>query len=148
MLRAAALAEAQPEHPVHIAGVWLAALLWLEDGRWRKLRSRGAPTDALEALLDALSRRVRLLSLAPPDQDAAQTLAGAAAGSLAADEQALPWDTGMPVKEVPLSQLACARSASRQLMRPWILCKLMGLFVMRQVMASVGDLLRLSDALW
>lgn len=43
--------------------VWLSSLLWLEDGRWRKLRSGGAPTDSLEVLLDALSRRVLLLSL-------------------------------------------------------------------------------------
>ena len=70
VLRAAALAEAQPEHPRHAAAVWLAALLWLEDARWRKLRSGGAPTDALEALLDALSRRVLLLSLPAPEDTA------------------------------------------------------------------------------
>ena len=58
---------------MHIAGVWLAALLWLEDGRWRKLRSGGAPTDALEALLDSLSCRTLLLSLpAQPEKEPAQ----------------------------------------------------------------------------
>jgi len=73
VLQAAALAEAQPEHPTHVAGVWLAALLWLEDGRWRKLRSGGAPTDALEALLDSLSCRTLLLSLpAQPEKEPAQ----------------------------------------------------------------------------
>lgn len=78
MLRAAARAEAQQEHPAHIAGVWLAALLWLEDGRWRKLRSGGAPTDALEALLDSLSRRTLLLSLpGQPDGADAHSAAGA-----------------------------------------------------------------------
>ena len=69
VLRAAAAAEARPGAPCHIAAVWLASLLWLEDGRWRKLRSGGAPTDALEGLLDALSRRVLLLHLPPPARD-------------------------------------------------------------------------------
>lgn len=50
VLRAASAAEARPEAPLHIVGVWQAALLWLEDGRWRKLRSGGAPTEALEVL--------------------------------------------------------------------------------------------------
>jgi hypothetical protein len=54
--------------PNHIVAVWLASLLWLEDGRWRKLRvgAGGAPTDSLEVLLDALNRRVLLLSLPAP----------------------------------------------------------------------------------
>lgn len=48
VLRAAAAAEGRPGAPLHIVAVWLAALLWLEDARWRKLRSGGAPTDGLE----------------------------------------------------------------------------------------------------
>ena len=99
MLRAAAQAEAQPEHPAHIAGVWLAALLWLEDGRWRKLRSGGAPTDALEALLDSLSRRTLLLSLpGQPEPTGAPPAAGAAP-----DEYAplAPVESSSAPKEVP-----------------------------------------------
>ncbi len=98
MLRAAAQAEAQPEHPAHIAGVWLAALLWLEDGRWRKLRSGGAPTDALEALLDSLSRRTLLLSLpAQPDPASAQMT-----GAVQDDYAPLaPVESSSAPKEVP-----------------------------------------------
>lgn len=71
VLKAAAAAEARPGAPGHIAAVWLAALLWLEDPRWRKLRTGGAPTEALEGLLDALSRRVLLLNLPPPAKESA-----------------------------------------------------------------------------
>ena len=48
VLRAAAAAEARTGAPLHIVAVWLAALAWLEDARWRKLRSGGAPTESLE----------------------------------------------------------------------------------------------------
>lgn len=100
VLRSAAQAEAQPEHPQHAAAVWLAALLWLEDGRWRKLRSGGAPTDALEALLDALSRRVLLLSLPAPEETAPiQPVATASASSSQAEAPST--DAGMPGHEVP-----------------------------------------------
>lgn len=99
VLRAAALAEAQPEHPRHAAAVWLAALLWLEDARWRKLRSGGAPTDALEALLDALSRRVLLLSLPAPEDTAPIRPVATAPGS---SGQTKPpcMDAGTPGHEV------------------------------------------------
>ena len=102
VLRCAAAAEAQPEHPAHIAGAWLGALLWLEDGRWRKLRSGGAPTEALEALLDALSRRILLLSLpAAPDEDT-QAGAPSSAAAAAQDELAPIWpvESNITTKEV------------------------------------------------
>ncbi len=98
MLRAAAQAEAQPEHPAHIAGVWLAVLLWLEDGRWRKLRSGGAPTDALEALLDSLSRRTLLLSLPAQPEPASAHMAGAVLDDYA---PLAPVESSSAPKEVP-----------------------------------------------
>ena len=100
VLRCAAAAEAQPEHPAHIAGAWLGALLWLEDGRWRKLRSGGAPTEALEALLDVLSRRTLLLSLpAAPDEDA-QAGTPSSTAAAAQDELAPIW----PVESNPTTK--------------------------------------------
>ncbi|BDA40960.1 hypothetical protein COCOBI_01-6140 [Coccomyxa sp. Obi] len=92
VLRAAAAAEARPGAPCHIAAVWLASLLWLEDGRWRKLRSGGAPTDALEGLLDALSRRVLLLNLPPPAYDS-QPATPSGTGSGASDFHPHPAST-------------------------------------------------------
>ncbi len=92
VLRAAAATEARPGAPCHIAAVWLASLLWLEDGRWRKLRSGGAPTDALEGLLDALSRRVLLLNLPPPARDS-QPATPSGAGSGASDFHPHPSST-------------------------------------------------------
>jgi hypothetical protein len=76
VLKAAAAAEAPAGCAADIVAVWLASLLWLEDGRWRKLRSGGAPTDSLEVLLDALSLPAAAhageptASAAPPQDEA------------------------------------------------------------------------------
>ena len=113
VLRCAAAAEAQPEHPAHIVGAWLGALLWLEDGRWRKLRSGGAPTEALEALLDALSRRTLLLSLpAAPDEDA-QAGTPSSAAAAAQDELAPIWpvESNPSAKEVRSLSMCAGGSA-------------------------------------
>ena len=114
MLRAAAQAEAQPEHPAHIMGVWLAALLWLQDARWRKLRSGGAPTDALEALLDSLSRRTLLLSLpAQPEPAGAHMAAGAVPDDCA---PLAPVESGTAAKEVPALHIRAHHTAGDPLL--------------------------------
>ncbi|KAK9806258.1 hypothetical protein WJX72_007513 [[Myrmecia] bisecta] len=68
VIEMSAMVDARPEAPIHVVAVWLGVLQWLADARWRKLRST-APTDQLEALLDALQRHVGVLKLAeiPPE---------------------------------------------------------------------------------
>lgn len=111
VLRAASAAEARPGAPCHIAAVWLAALLWLEDARWRKLRSGGAPTDAVEGLLDALSRRVLLLNLPPPAHEPAPTTPSGA-GSDAFEPQPCPSGSA----QAPVSPDPCAILAAHQML--------------------------------
>ena len=59
-------ADAEPAHPFDLVAVWLAALAWVADSRWRRL-SGGSHTAALLEWVEALDLRVVALRLAQPD---------------------------------------------------------------------------------
>lgn len=59
-------ADAEPGHPFDLVAVWLAALAWVADSRWRRLSS-GPHTAALLEWLEALDLRVVALRLAEPE---------------------------------------------------------------------------------
>ncbi|KAL4425738.1 hypothetical protein ABPG75_009754 [Micractinium tetrahymenae] len=66
VLQVALQAEAGPAHPFDLVAVWLAALAWVADPRWRRLTT--VPHHAaLMAWLEALELRVVALQLAQPE---------------------------------------------------------------------------------
>jgi hypothetical protein len=65
VLQVAVRADAEPAHPFDLVAVWLAALGWVADSRWRRLPS-GPHQTALMEWLESLELRVVALSLAQP----------------------------------------------------------------------------------
>lgn len=59
-------ADAEPAHPFDLVSVWLAALAWVADSRWRRL-SGGTHTAALLDWVEGLDLRVVALRLAQPE---------------------------------------------------------------------------------
>ena len=59
----AAAAEVPLRRPQQLVAVWLAALTWPADARWRACGAN-APSDALFALLSSLSAHVTALRVA------------------------------------------------------------------------------------
>lgn len=66
VLQVAMAADAEPAHPFDLVAVWLAALAWVADSRWRRL-SGGSHTAALLEWVEALDLRVVALRLAEPE---------------------------------------------------------------------------------
>jgi len=66
VLQVALRADAEPAHPYDLVAVWLAALAWVADARWRRLTT-GPHQQALMAWLEALELRVVALSLSQPE---------------------------------------------------------------------------------
>ena len=62
-LRVAAAAEVPLRRPQQLVAVWLAALTWPADARWRAC-GVAAPSDAIFALLSSLSVHVTALRVA------------------------------------------------------------------------------------
>ena len=62
MLAVCSQAQLNPSCPEHVAAVWLHALVWVEDARWRGLQE-AAPLEQLSRLLAALHRYAALLQL-------------------------------------------------------------------------------------
>lgn len=72
VLHVAVQADAEPAHPFDLVAVWLAALAWVGDSRWRRL-SGGAHMAALLDWLEALDLRVVALRLASPEDFGAES---------------------------------------------------------------------------
>lgn len=60
------VAEASPAHPHELVAVWLEALNWIADPRWRRLSMPGPHYAAALELSEALHMRVLSLKLMSP----------------------------------------------------------------------------------
>lgn len=80
-------ADAEPAHPFDLVSVWLAALAWVADSRWRRL-SGGTHTAALLDWVEGLDLRVVALRLAQPEDFGAGDSPGG-------------WDLCSTAEEVP-----------------------------------------------
>ncbi len=72
-LRVAAAAEVPLRRPQQLVAVWLAALTWPADTRWRACGAN-APSDAVFALLSSLSAHVTALRVAADPRAAGAVL--------------------------------------------------------------------------
>lgn len=76
VLRNARTADSNAEHPLDIVAVWLEALSWLNDSRWRRLPSGPHKTE-LSSFLAVLDQRVEIVQALTPEGLAGSSHQGA-----------------------------------------------------------------------